>query len=63
MSTSEHSEVLREADPVQECGGEPDVGGAPQEFRPSEPSPPRDRVGPQVPNKTAFETYVGGAGI
>jgi hypothetical protein len=63
MSTSERPELPRETDPVKECRGDQDVGGAPQEFRPNEPNPTRDPVGPQLSNKSAFETYVGGAGI
>jgi len=62
MNPSERPEVLRGMDPVQGHRGRPALDSVPQQPRPDEQTPPRDPVGPQIPDD-ATETFVGGAGI
>jgi len=63
MNTSERSEVPRETAHVQEARGTPGVDTVPQRSCPNEQIPPRNPVGPHVPDEGAFESFVGGAGI
>jgi hypothetical protein len=63
MNAPERPEVLRETDHVKKRRGDPGVGVAPQDFRPDEPTPPRDLRGPHVPDEDDSEPLVGGAGI
>jgi hypothetical protein len=63
MNPSEHSEVLPEADNDQERRGNPRDDTGARELYTSEPSLPLNPVAPYAPDESAFETFVGGAGI
>jgi hypothetical protein len=63
MHTSARSEVLREAEQDKGRRGDPRVADLPQEGCASQQAPPRNPVGSHVPDKGAFQTFVGGDGI
>jgi hypothetical protein len=63
MRMNASDEVLRETDHVKEHCGNPSVDALRQELRANEQTPPRNPVGPCVPDAGAFETFVGGTGI
>jgi hypothetical protein len=63
MKESPRPEVLRETDHVQERRGNPGVDSMLQELCSHEQTPPRNPLGPYVPDEGAFESFVGGAGI
>ena len=63
MNLSPWSEILGETNPVKEHRGNPGVDTGPQEPCSIEQTPPRNPVGPSIPDGIAFETFVGGAVI
>ena len=63
MNASACPEVLRDTDHVQERRGNPVVDIVPQELFSIELTPPRNPLGPYVPDEGVLETYFGGAGI
>jgi hypothetical protein len=63
MNQSTPADALSETDPSRELCGKPRGDAVPQEHSPNEQSPPRNPVGPYVPDEGATETFVGGAGI
>jgi hypothetical protein len=63
MNPPERPEVLRETAHVQEHRADPSVHTVLQEHRSNRQTPPRNPVGPCVPDEGAIETFVGGAGI
>jgi len=63
MNAAEHSEGLRETDHDQEHRAAPSAHTGPPDHLSDRPTPPRNPVGPHVPDEGALETFVGGAGI
>jgi hypothetical protein len=61
MNASRRSDVLRETDHAQEHRASPrrETDSGPFDRQ----TPPRDLVGPHLPDEGAFETFVAGAGI
>jgi hypothetical protein len=63
MNASERPEVPREPAHVQEHRAAPNVHTGPPDHRSNTQTPPRNPVGPYVPDEDAFEAFVSGAGI
>jgi hypothetical protein len=63
MNSSTHFEVLSEAERSEEHCGNPRVPIVLEELCSNEPTPPRNPVGPDVPNEGSSQTFVHGAGI
>jgi hypothetical protein len=63
MNASEQPEVRREKAHIQEPRANPTVQTELPDHRSNRLSPPRNPVGPYVPDGGTFETFVGGAGI
>jgi hypothetical protein len=63
MNPSARPDGFRETDQVKEHCGNPSVDNMLQELCSNEQPPPRNPVGPYVPDERALETFVGGAGI
>ena len=63
MNPSARPEGFRETDQVKEHGGTPSVDSVLPDLCPNEQSPPRNPVGPYLPDQPAPDTLVDGAGI
>ena len=63
MNASERSDALPETDHVQEHRGKPSVDTVPHDTTPTVRPHPQNPEGLHIPDGSAFETFVGGAGI
>jgi hypothetical protein len=57
------AEAVPVTDQARKRRGHPGLDSVRQELHLDRQTPPRDPVGPQVPDEDAAETFVGGAGI